>query len=238
MPNRAAHLILVPLLALLASCIAGLPPLPPLPPTYDDNCAPSHTEYLTKARDRQHRLAPSELAGDMAAMRDYCWAQTTSRGWLIAIKAEKDPSAGWSTTIPTPVPTVALTRRWSELDTESQAATICHELVHVKQAGELGTTVFLGLWLTSHGRFALEVPAFSDSLSVHEAAGQDVTPSARLETWAELADEVGRRPQLDADRFVEKYRLSDLPISTMPHDCAVRWAEQIWSEGRSPLPSE
>lgn len=211
----------------LSSCLVARPALPRLPPTYDATCQPSHTEYLDLARDRQDRLQPTEIVANPQVMRDYCLAEATERGFLVVTKHAKDPTAAWSTTVAS---TVWLTANWAELDVATQSGIACHELVHVKQELRLGAS-FGVLWPTAHGRFALEVPGYSEDLAVAEAQAQDVRPSARLKTWNDLADTIERAPTKDAARFVDSYKLAGLPISSMPRECAIRWAEQIWAEG-------
>ncbi len=63
---------------------------------------------------------------------------------------------------------VWLSTRWPEMSTGVQSQILWHEIVHIRQRARMGHSKFEMCYLTSRGRWLLEVPAYRMSIRASE----------------------------------------------------------------------
>lgn len=136
-------------------------------PTYDDACRPSDPWALDMAASREDWPAvdlPAEPEQALAVLL----SEVERAGWRVVTKPDGAPAEGFSTTLPG---VLALSRTFADKPPEDQAATMGHELVHVRQWQRLGPSGFLRLYAVPEGRLALEGAAYGYGYSVFRHVG-------------------------------------------------------------------
>lgn len=190
--------------AFLVGC-TGL--VAPRPPTYSEECVPSSDYYLKMASSLRDVTPLEDVPQDPQEAYAKALVYLEEHEVSISTKGDGDPTADFTTTLPGQI---FLSAKFSALPIQYQAATLWHEIVHVNQWERMGKDVFIQHYAYSEGRWALEVPAYRQSLRLVRKFGMD--PSA-YESY-----KTGR-----FNALYDKYALG-----TMPRECAEEHTLAIW----------
>jgi len=149
----------------------------------------------------------SEVPEDPQDAYDEASRRLERHNVVIRQKGEGDPTAMFTTTLPGKI---FLSSWFDEMDIRLQAATLWHELVHVKQWERMGQDVFVQHYAFTEGRWALEVPAYRQDLRILRHFG------VSTEILDDYADE----------RFLDLYE--GYGLGTMPKECAEKLSFEAW----------
>lgn len=196
------------LLGVLTGCQDSL--LPPRPPSYDKACVPSHDYYVRMAHDTQD-MGTDPIPADPREAIAKALLDLEDRGVVVSEKSKSDPTAEFSMALPG---RVLLSHGFYMMDDRMQAATLWHELVHVRQWERLGERNFLRHYVMAEGRWALEVPAYRESLRV-------------MRHFEMSEDGLKKAAKGQFDSLYEKYG-----IGTMPRECTEQMTFTIWDLDR------
>lgn len=183
----------------------------PLPPTYDGECKPSDDTYLEWALDTQDLAKPGEIPTDPTKARDKAKQWITDKGVGIVEKpvTGKDQFDKFTTTLPE---NIYVKPGFWDTPVDSQAVTLWHEIVHVRQWERLGPEVMAVRWLVyAEGRWSLEAVAYRETFRVYRLFG-------------ESEEALQKRVPKRADKFYESYALAG-----MNKRCMIETTSKIWS---------
>jgi len=185
-------------------------PVPPSPPSWAEGCSVSNSFYIDEAYSEQDLLPLYDIPSDPQEALDLCTKRIEDLGFEIVEKGA-DPETQWGqfTT------TLGLSQIWDALPdqiqvgrsfknrpVESQATTMCHELVHAESQVRLGIHFFTRYGL-NEGTFAYETMAYRQSINVKSRLNPDMT----FEKKEELANNYLKSLRT-------KYR-----VTRMPEEC-------------------
>lgn len=183
----------------------------PLPPVYNQACEPSDPVYLDWAMDTTDLAEPGEIPSDPQEALDKALRIVEEKGIGIVEKevTGQDKLDRFTTTMPRYI--YVKPGFWDQ-EIWIQAATMWHEIVHIRQWQRLGRAVMGARWTVyAEGRWSLETVAYRESFRVYKLFG-------RSDAW--IRDFAPKR----AERFYETYALSG-----MPKECMVQITSEIWT---------
>ena len=177
------------------------------PPTYTGN-VPSDTYYEELAAETTEMATAGEIPADPHEAYLLAKQEIDDRGIEIVPKAEGyEQWDKFTTTFPTKI---FVAKGWDEYTEDRKAVILWHELVHVREY-DRHTPLLMGLmYVTSEGRWALEVQAYRETFRVERKFG---VPEDRIRENMDVA----------AEKLYEEYELG-----TMPRDYAIGKAIEIW----------
>jgi hypothetical protein len=192
---------------LLAGCKDFLAKIP-VPPTYDDNCVANDPTFEKLARMTKDMSGRGEIPTDPQEAYDKALGIVEAKGIKIVPKENrKSEFSNFTTTFPT---AIFVAGDWDKFPIKTKAETMWHEVVHVNQWDRLGIEVFVINYAVTEGRWALEVPAYRESLRVWKTFG---LPNKELIKMA----------QRRAEDLYEGYMLH-----SMPKKCMFEKTLDIW----------
>jgi hypothetical protein len=178
------------------------------PPQYSEEGVPSDLYYEELAAETQDMAPPDLIPADPEEALRVAEQQIADHGIEIVPKAEGiEQWEKFTTTFPTKI---FVSKGWEEKSVASKAEILWHELVHVREY-DRHTPLLMGLmYVTSEGRWALEVQAYRESYRVQRLFGVS-------------EEDIRRQMEPRAVALYESYELG-----TMPRDYAVGKAVEIW----------
>lgn len=183
----------------------------PLPPTYNDRCEPSSTIYLEWAMDTQDLAKAGEIPANPVHAVEKALRLIDESGWKIVEKASvgQDKLDRFTTTS---AKHIFVKPGFFKQGSESQAKTLWHELVHIRQWQRLGRGKMGARWaIYAEGRWALETVAYRESFRVMSIFGAS---EQMLRTYAPKR----------ANSFYEEYQLSG-----MNKKCMIELTTHVWT---------
>lgn len=183
----------------------------PMPPVYDQACQPSDPVYLNWALETDDLAEPGEIPSDPQEALDKALRIVKEKGIKIVEKevTGQDKLDRFTTTMPR---TIYVKPGFFDQEIADQAATMWHELVHVRQWQRIGRAVMGARWTVyAEGRWSLETVAYRESFRIYKLFG-------RSDAW--IRDFAPKR----AESFYESYALSG-----MPKECMVKITSEIWT---------
>jgi hypothetical protein len=94
--------------------------------------------------------------------------------YQLMIKKKSSPKSSLTTTVPA-ARIIWLSHDWDSRPEASQALTLAHELVHVRQQLAMGPAKFLRRYATPRGRWVLEMQAYAETIRANRSLGFDVS---------------------------------------------------------------
>lgn len=147
---------------LISSCKSF--PHVPLPPVYDSEGKPSDDTYVKWARDTRDLAKPGEIPLDpQEAFDEAVRVITEDYGLKIVQKpfTGKDQFDRFTTTLPS---AIYVKPGFYDQDIRTQANTLWHEIVHVRQWKRLGVEQMAVRWTVfPEGRWSLETVAYRET---------------------------------------------------------------------------
>lgn len=197
-------------------CPGFVPDDVPRPPTYDDSCAASDQFYYELAAETRDMSEDGAISSDPSVALAAAEAELDERG--VDVQAKADGFEDWgrfTTTFPS---TVYVSTKYADLDDGGKAATLWHELVHVREYDRHTPKKFFFIYSYAEGRWALEVQAYRESFRAWRSFG-------------EPEESIRERMILMAEKLFEDYQIGDDGTGVgMPRQCAVSRAVEIWTQ--------
>lgn len=177
------------------------------PPEYVDG-APSDPFYEDLARRTSEMAAEGAIPSDPHEAYLVAMQEIEDNGIEILPKADGFEQWGrFTTTFPTKI---YVSANWNEKSEWAKAATLWHELVHVREYDEHGELLMGLMYGTAEGRWALEVQAYRESFRARRVFGE-----------SEESIRAAMRPR--AEKLYDNYELG-----AMPRGYALDKAVEIW----------
>ena len=203
---QSKYLLIIASLVVQIGCKTAQTRAIPLPPLYDNDCGTSHTHYAELAFDTQDLAPEGSISSDPQEALDAAlkWIEDWELANGSKIEIVQKSKLGieqfdrFTTTLPT---RIYVKDRFFDGPIRYQAEVLWHEIVHVRQWTRLGTALMAELWLSPHGRMALETVAYRESARMRILFGE--TPES-----------IVRYSEGRAKSLYEGYALQ-----TIPWDC-------------------
>jgi hypothetical protein len=178
------------------------------PPQYEDG-RPTDLHYENIARRTQEMAPEGRIPADAREAYLLALDELEARGIKVLPKAESgyEQWDQFTTTFPH---TILVAPGWDELSYASRAATLWHELVHVREYEEYGELLMGLTYFTAEGRWAMEVQAYRETFRVLRILGRS-------------EEDLRKSMHARADGLYEGYSLG-----SMPREYAVETAIDIW----------
>lgn len=180
------------------------------PPQYSEDNVPSDLYYEDLAKRTSEMAAEGVIPSDPHEALLLAQQEIADNGIEIVPKAgDYEDWTKFTTTFPTKI---FVSKGWDEKSEAGQAEILWHEIVHVREY-DVHTPLLMGLmYVTSEGRWALEIQAYRESFRVQRLFG---VPEDEIQA--------GMEPR--AESLYKSYELG-----TMPHDYAIGKAVEIWMQ--------
>lgn len=178
------------------------------PPAYVDG-VPQDLHYEKLAYRTQEMAVEGEIPSDAKEAYLVALQEIEDQGVRVLPKAESGYEQ-WDN-FTTAFPTVILVAPdWEERSYANRAATLWHELVHLREYDEHGELLMGLMYWTAEGRWSMEVQAYRETFRVYRILGE---PEENIRK--------AMRPR--AEKLYEGYQLE-----LMPREYAVEKAVEIW----------
>jgi hypothetical protein len=178
------------------------------PPQYEDG-VPSDLHYEKLAVRTQEMAPDGFIPSDPHEAYELALAEIAKQDVQVLPKAE----AGFEQwdRFTTAYPSVILVAPdWDERSEVSKAATLWHELVHLREYDEYGELLMGLMYLTAEGRWAMEVQAYRETFRVYRIFG-------------EPEENIREAMRSRAEALYDGYQLA-----LMPREYAIEKAVEIW----------
>lgn len=178
------------------------------PPTYVDG-VPQDLHYEKLALRTQEMAPEGEIPLDPKEAYLLAIQEIEQRGVRVLPKGDSDIEQ-WDQFTTTFPGVILVAPNWEERSEANRAVVLWHEIVHLRQYEKYGPVLMGLMYLTSEGRWAMEVQAYRETFRVHRLFG--------------VPEETIRKAMVSrAERLYVSYELG-----TMPRDYAIEKAVEIW----------